>query len=318
MSESEDGESAADVEIEDEVADEIDENIDESTEDADADADVDEEWVVLGGDVSLDLSQVNEIAAEMGATIVLVGGNQEAGKTTLLVALYDQFLFGQFGGMSFVESKTLDAFDGRQFGSRVESGNDRPNMERTEEREMRFLHLRLAAADGTQKVLLPTDVWGEVFEELANGTDVAANIPIATRIDKTVILIDGEKVASPTARQTVEKQATLLIGALLDDGGLEHSASLLIALSKADAVKGDAAVWYDKCAEKLKSVATARGAVTVETTKFAAAPKDGSEPSGLVAVFQWMLADIARPSAVKATRTAESDRVFLSNAQVSQ
>lgn len=318
MSESGAGEpTGADVEIDDEVANELDENIDETTDDAHV-ADADEDWVVLGGDASLDLSQVNEIAAEMGATIVLVAGNQEAGKTTLLVALYDQFLFGQFGGMSFVESKTLDAFDGRQFGSRVESGNDRPKMERTEEREMRFLHLRLAAADGTQKVLLPTDVWGEVFEELANGTDVVANIPIATRIDKTVILIDGEEVASPTARQTAEKQATLMMGALLDNGGLEHSAPLLIALSKADAVKGDAAAWYDKCAERLKSFAIARGAVTVETTKFAAAPKDGTDPSGLVEVFQWMLADIGRPAAVKATRTVESDRVFLSSAWMSR
>jgi signal recognition particle receptor subunit beta len=274
-------------------------------------ADQDDELVVLGGDASLEIGEVDEIAAQLGATIVLIAGPEESGKTSLLVALYDQFLIDEFAGYSFSESRTLDAFDSRQFGSRIDSDNDHPQMRRTEEREMRFLHLRLADTSGSLTDLFATDIWGEVFEELAVGTDVVENVPIATRVDRTLILIDGAAVADKTKRHGLERRMTMMIGALLEEGGLNPEAPILIALSKSDLVKGASAQWYKSALKRLVKAAENRGASRIETSEFAAMPIDGGDVRGLDRVLQWMLEVSPTVECVMPARQLVSERVFV-------
>jgi signal recognition particle receptor subunit beta len=291
-------------------ADEIDDL--SALEDEDMAVDANDDLVVLGGDASLEIGEVDEIAAQLGATIVLIAGPEESGKTSLLVALYDQFLVGEFADFSFSESRTLDAFDSRQFGSRIDSHNDHPDMKRTAEREMRFLHLRLVDEDERLLDLFATDIWGEVFEELAVGTDVSDNIPIAPRIDRTLILIDGAAVADKTKRQGLERRMMMMIGALLDENGLKRKAPILIALSKSDLVKGANLQWYRSAVKRLVKSAQDHGAERVDTAEFAAVPSDGADARGLEQVLQWMLDDAPTGDLVTPTRQVVSERVFLS------
>jgi len=271
------------------------------------------DWVVLdNGEESLDLVEASVVAAEIDATVILVAGVQDSGKTTLLVELYAQFLKGTCGGLRFAGSKTLDALDYRHFASRVDSGNPEAETERTQDSDMRLLHLRLCDQDGNHQALMPSDLKGELFEELINGREIVENvIPLARRADKTILLIDGGRVAKPASRQSAIRKARLLIGALTEPGGLHHDSPLLIALSKRDLLDEAAAAWSEAQSRGLAGHALERGLAHVRYLEVAARPKNGAKPTGLVDVLKWMWEKVDRPAVTSPTVPPQSNRVFV-------
>jgi hypothetical protein len=247
-------------------------------------------WVLLGGGRSLDAPEANRVAAENGATVVLVAGNLDSGKTTLLVQLWAQFLDGPFAGLRFAGSDTLDAFDERHFGSRVESGNNQEDTDRTQDQDMRFLHLRLADQNGRRDLLL-TDLWGELFERVVHGGPVEGLIPIAPRADKAIILVDGAEIADLAQRQVSVANARLLIGSFSQAGGISKDAPMLVALSKSDRLDdlGDqGTAWWDDAAGRLVSEARERGFTNVGSLTLAARPADGGSQRNLDALLSWI------------------------------
>lgn len=246
-------------------------------------------WTLLSGDQSLSEGEANRVAGHHGGTVILVAGCLDAGKTTMLVQLFDQFLRGPFAGLTFAGSETLDAFDARHFGCRYDSGNPKPDTDRTPDIDMRFLHLRLAE-DGQRRALLPTDLRGELFEDLVNGAKVADRIPIAATAAKTVLLVDGATLADLRSRETAETNALLLIGSLASAGGLRHGSPLLIVLSKADLLDHDKALlgWAKACLSRLEDEAKRRGFTNVDHLVLAARPEAGGSPQGLKRLLKWM------------------------------
>jgi hypothetical protein len=271
------------------------------------------DWVVLdNGEAALDAAEASVVAAEIGATVILLAGTQGAGKTTLLVELYAQFLEGPCAGLRFAGSKTLDALDYRHFASRLDSGNERAVTERTGDTDMRLLHLRLSDGADNHQALMFSDVKGEVFEELINGLGTVGNlVPLAWRADKTILLVDGETIADPATRQTATLQARLLIGTLAQPSGLRKHNQLLIALSKRDLLDDAAATWYETEAQALDKHARERGLSDVRHLEIAARPNNNARPTGLVEVLGWMWAPVTRPPVTNPTITAQSTRVFL-------
>lgn len=251
--------------------------------------DPDAGWTLLSGDQSLTEGEANRVAAHHGGVVILVAGCLDAGKTTMLVQLFDQFLRGPFAGLTFAGSETLDAFDARHFGCRYDSGNDKPDTDRTPDTEMRFLHLRLTE-NGHRRALLPTDLRGELFEDLVNGAKVADRIPIAATAAKTVLLVDGATFADLKSRETAETNALLLIGSLASEGGLRHGSPLLIVLSKADLLDHDKALfdWAKACLGRLEDEAKRRGFTNVDHLVLAARPETGGSPQGLEGLLKWM------------------------------
>lgn len=268
-----------------------------------------EKWVGLAGADSLSWKEADRVAARHGATIVLLAGNQESGKTTLLLQLWAQFLRGPFAGYRFAGSETLDAFDGRHYPCRLDSGNPYPLTERTTDTDTRFLHLCVADASGRRHALLMTDMWGELFKDVALGANVADRVPVASRADKTIVIIDGEEVADETKREAALRNARTLIGAFASKGGPRSDAPMMILLSKADALGGNANDWYEGRLTKLVEFAVASGFASVEEHRVAARPL-AADPEGLEKILQWMCAPVEPVPVIEPEHATSTGRVF--------
>lgn len=272
------------------------------------------DWVDLPGSESLDVEDADVIAADVGATVILVAGKNSAGKTSLLVQLYAQFLNGAFAGLEFAGSETLDAYDERHFGLRVDSGNDEEEMDHTEDVDMRFLHLRLADESGRQRSLLPTDLVGELFTDIRDGARVQDRVPIARRADKTLLLIDGEEIRDLATRQIAERDARLVLAGLTESGGLRPETPVMIVLTKADLLDDDHLSWFTAAAERLIEFATEqRGLHTVVAHVTAALPRSG-DVRGLTEVIEWMWELTATVPPLLSPPAPNSDRVFVTAA----
>lgn len=269
----------------------------------------DDGWVGLDGAESLTWQEADRVAARYGGTIVLVAGNQESGKTTLLLQLWAQFLRGPFAEFRFAGSETLDAFDNRHYPCRVDSANAYPLTERTSDTDTRFLHLLVADATGQRQALLMTDLWGELFKDIAMGVKVADRVPVAPKADKTMVIIDGEEVADDTRREAALRNARTLIGAFASEGGLRLDSPLMVLLSKSDALKVKDSEWYERKVTKLVEFAEASGFTAVEKHRVAARPLD-KDPEGLEKVLKWMCERDARAPVIEPERTPGSGRVF--------
>ena len=248
----------------------------------------DVDWVYIGGDDALDLEQAHAVAAEYGATVILIAGEYESGKTTILVELFGRFLRGRFAGLTFAGTKTLDAFDKRHFLTRFESGRPRATTAHTTEEDMRVVHLRIW--DGTRhRVLMPTDIKGEFFERLIEGRPVSTEVSIAARADKTIILIDGDRVRDSALRQAAIVRGRQLIGSLTEPGGVCSGRPLAIVLSKLDHLSSEDEEWFEQQVPSLCELAQARGADPVQVMRIAARPEeDPDNPRGLAELLTWM------------------------------
>jgi len=247
------------------------------------------EWVDLGGAESLTLSEANNVAARAGCDVVLVAGEFESGKTTLLVELYAQFLHGPVGNWEFGGSSTLAAFDRRHLPAREASGEPRAHTKRTEEEDMRFLHMRLGGADRHVDLML-SDVRGELFENVVDGADVADQIPVAARADKCVVLIDGRLLADHGERARAMYRARLLCGGLMDVGGVARQARIAVVVSKADLLGGDDRSWVREQIAALEQFWRERG-FGATGMELAARPEDPlRDPEGLKELLEWLVA----------------------------
>jgi hypothetical protein len=256
----------------------------------------------LGGTESLTLSQAGELASQHGARVVLVAGEFDSGKTTLVTELWAQFLKGPFEGWHFGGSSTLIAFDRRHQTARASADEDRdPRTSRTSEGDFRLMHMRLARPSGHRQIaLLLSDTRGELFEHVINGLPVTEELSAASRADVLLLLIDGNKVGSATERDEAMFNARALLGGLMEDGGFRPGQRIAFILSRADLASTSDRAWWRKAVQELVSLAKERKHRT-SLIEVAARPDDNpDDPCGLEAVLNWVTAS-ERPKTHKWT-----------------
>lgn len=206
--------------------------------------------VPLFGISPLTTRQSNLVSADRGATVILLAGEAEAGKTTLLVSLYELFRQGPIGDVRFAGSQTLLAFEKRAWPGRAASGVERPDTERTSE-GVAFLHLLVEHAESHRDVLI-TDIWGETFENIIEGAMASEDLPIVPRVDVALVMVDGGRIAEVAERQDAISRARLLVGGLTEDDALRPQARLIIALNKTDLLSDEDKTWWS---ERRKNIA---------------------------------------------------------------
>ncbi|MGB7159800.1 MAG: hypothetical protein WBD40_17165 [Tepidisphaeraceae bacterium] len=249
--------------------------------------------VELGGDESLSLPAADAIAARWGASVVLIAGEHNAGKTTLLAELYGQFLKGEFDGWSFAGSDCLIALDRRLQGARG-IGPGPPEIDHTVDEDMRLIDLRLRNQAGERVCLLLSDIKGEFVRQIVEGAPAHQELPLAVRADLTMVVIDGEKVASVYHRGEALTRARLLIGALTEPGGIRVGCPVLLVLSKGDLLDTETRSWFEAKASKLRAFAETRGVkagIIVTAARPLAMPH---KPAGLTDLLSWLVTP--RPS----------------------
>jgi Double-GTPase 2 len=230
------------------------------------------------------LDDTEDLAERHGLKVVLIAGEVDCGKTTLLVALWNTLLnHGSIAGSRFAGSRTALGFERRAWLARLDSKRNAPDTERTRESDNGFLHLRLSAHGKLHEVLL-SDVAGETFKQVRQGTPFAEKIEWLPRTDLALFLIDGEAIAG-AQRSSALSNTRRLIGQLHESGARPRIA---LVLSKAELITPELRERWDREAHVLLELTrqTDKDSVLLEVT---ARPAPGQEPTGLPELLQVIL-----------------------------
>lgn len=187
----------------------------------------------------LALEESSELANAFPTRVVLMMGEQDAGKTTLLAEVHHAYLKAPFAGFIFAGSRTLLGFEQRCLLSRLESGQRDEDTERTKSSDIRLLHMALApeATPDIHTHLLFTDVSGERFRDIRSSVDEAKELaPLVRRANDIVLLIDGDRLTTAKTQMATQSNAAVLLRCLLEAGGLDDGDSLHVVVSKWDFV----------------------------------------------------------------------------------
>jgi len=188
----------------------------------------------------LTLDDAYAISASSLSTFVMIAGKADSGKTTLLSTIYEIFQEKPYCGYSFAGSKTLVGFEKRSFLSRVASGLDEPDTERTKpDYDQKLLHLSARINDLSQikRNIFFADISGEVFERAISDIEEMRRITLIPRVDHFVVTIDGERLSNLSTRNETVNTTGLLIRACIEAGMIDNTMKIDIIFTKYDIVQ---------------------------------------------------------------------------------
>lgn len=191
-----------------------------------------------GNELSLEDASIITIASP--TRIILLAGDPESGKTTLLASIYQLFEKGPFAGYIFAGSLTLPGFERRCHLSRIESGGSGSDTERTKHSEgQKVLHLRVRKENLTEPIqdLLISDFSGEYFDSAKNSSQECRKLSIIKRADHFVLLLDGKKLINEELQHKVKTDGFTLLRSCVDSGMLGMESHVDILFTKWDLVE---------------------------------------------------------------------------------
>lgn len=217
-------------------------------------------------------------------TLIVVVGESESGKTTLLAEYFINLQKGPFCNYLFAGSLTQIGFEERCFRATVASGNKDPKTERTKSLEFGFLHLALKSKDkitNPARHFLFSDISGERFRDAKMSTTLMKELTVLKAADFVLFLIDGAKIADLCFRTLAIEDAKTFIQKALDEQIFDLNTNLKIALTKWDCLSEDSSFSFetriikpftDRFSTRLKSL---------EFTKIAARSKTNILPPAM-------------------------------------
>jgi hypothetical protein len=189
------------------------------------------------GDV-MHLSDVASLMRSERPHVVALVGEQQAGKTTLLASVYQQYCKGPFAGHYFAGSRTLTAFARRHHMSLLSSGRTVPTTPRTSRHDpVGFLHLTLRPTrGGVLQHLLLSDRSGEAFEAARTDTTLVDELVEVRQASRVCFLLDGGRFMSDDQRAGYMRRFKQMIRALHDNGALRPGVPIEILTTKIDKI----------------------------------------------------------------------------------
>lgn len=277
----------------DEIFDGDDDQVEDVEFDLDASTEVTEVAAntrlrISGGD-GLSLSEADEAVAANPSKVVLIAGEANAGKTTLLVELFAQFLAGPVGDWCYAGSRTLRGFDRRHRPARASSGALVATTARTQDDDLRHLHLAIASAERRVDLIL-SDIRGEVFEGIIDGRSAREELPFLPRVDHCLVLLDGEQMATRSVRDLQILRGQQLLDGLLEPDGLRDGSSVMIVVTKVDTLNADARLEVEDAVGVLTELAGSRP-IDFSAHVISARPEAGSAPVGLDEILDQLTRD---------------------------
>lgn len=188
----------------------------------------------LGEDISM--AECKHITRSNMTRVIVIAGEVESGKTTLLASIYSQFLKGPYSDYIFAGSSTIIAFERCSHDARLSSGRLEAKTKRTVHKgEFRFLHLKVknTQSDVFQDLLF-TDVSGELYRDVRDSTEECKKHFIFKRADHFVLMIDGEKICDPTLRAKSINDAAHLLRQCIDSDMLNSKSIIDVVFTKLD------------------------------------------------------------------------------------
>ena len=225
-----------------EIDSETDVDVFEQSE-AEQAADLSQRWASLPASSMLSVEDADELLRWRAASIIAIVGERNGGKTTLVTEIYERFLRGSFADAIFCHSLSLLGFEKKSFQSRAESGGDRPDTPRTSAQDgLLFFHLALSDDSDLHRTdLLISERAGEVYREIRDTPERAAEMIEVRKAAAVVFIIDGERVAAPLKRAEAFASVRNIVRAMLDTENIAPWAKIQLVTTKCDLLEGDAA-----------------------------------------------------------------------------
>jgi hypothetical protein len=254
----------------------------------DATAEIQETWT---SDAEFSLDEARGLTSHRGITVVMLMGEAHTGKSTVIIEIWtDLMLEGRCGDVTFGGSANALAFEERAFYSRLEAGEGSADTARTQEEHDGFLHLRVKRADGVVRELLFADYAGEHFRSIREGTPLVEELQWAGRVDRFLLVIDGEAFDNPETREVSVTRSMRLLYALGNFPGRSDSCRLAVLLTKEDALRQANLEEYSEVETTLLVRARMIDPEAV-TIRVAARPKDEAQTRGLSTLIEFLSMD---------------------------
>jgi len=183
--------------------------------------------------------EVDQFLRWRDGTFVCIIGDSHSGKTTLISAVYDRFLKGNFAGLGFVGSRTLVALEQRSHHARVDSGRISPETVRTSLQDgLRYFHFAVAPSDRPAKRtdILLSDRSGEMYRKARDNSAEVSNLPEIRQANRIVLLLDGARAVDPIERNGALQSVRQTLRMLLDNGGIDAFSCVQIVTTKVDLI----------------------------------------------------------------------------------
>lgn len=260
---------------------------------------------------TLSATEAELVLRAKDSNVVALVGPHDAGKTSLIAAIYELFQLGPIGEYQFGGSATLHAFEKTAHDARSESRRNDPHTERTKRGELTFYHLDLVSAGGQRRCCaLFANRAGEDYMDTQANQDLAKGYPELPRSDTLTVLVDGEKLLLSAERQLARRDALLTLRALVEAGVTRHWQRLALVLTKVDAVRSaekgaaEALQFFEKLASSM-SAEYGSHFVDFKTFPVAASPKSNNavRGEGVAALLEFWLKAPARNEHVTISAT---------------
>lgn len=165
-------------------------------------------------------------------SMVLVAGPFESGKTTLLVMMYHLFREGLNKKLKFKSSYTIRGFCERSESLLLNSGNSKPEIDRTSRNAQDlFLNLELVNENNQANNLIFTDISGELFSD----PDFLKELPDYLLDLKNIILVmDGEAMGDVNRRRSSIHDIKVMIDNLIRYRIINHNTKIQVVCTKMD------------------------------------------------------------------------------------
>lgn len=204
------------------------------------------------------IPEANEVTSDISTRVVVLVGDAESGKTTLMGTIYINFLQGPYQDLRFAGSRTLFALEERSFLALAKSGLHPPGTPRTLYGERQtFLQISLASKDDLTVSILVGDMSGEYFDRAVDSLDELKKLDFIRRADHLTILVDGAKAADPEKRHVGRARLRQLLRRMMESG-LVRKGGVQIVVTKWDCIAHagkDAVAFADSEAAELVEVA---------------------------------------------------------------
>lgn len=190
-----------------------------------------------GNDLSID--EIKLITYAYKYNLIVIIGESDSGKTTLLASIFDLFQIGGFSNFAFSGSLTSVGFERRCHFSRESSKAELPDTEKTRSQDFNFLHLAIKKINELNKPsrhLLLSDISGERFRDATSSSSFMKDLEVLKYSDHIIFLLDGKRLADKFTRTLVLANSHQFIRRAIDVGIFDSNTEITIVTSKYDLV----------------------------------------------------------------------------------
>jgi hypothetical protein len=187
----------------------------------------------------LDLSEISFVTNRYKSDTVILIGESECGKTTILATLFDLLQSKPFNGYHFAGSLTQLGFEERCYMARCASKGTIPETPKTTSGTFKFLHIALKVdlTEINAMHFLLSDISGETFRDATASSSLMSSLSILRHVKHLIFIIDGAKLADFRQRESAIFLSEQFIQRALDTNIFDKTTVLKIIVSKFDLLK---------------------------------------------------------------------------------